>query len=125
MIPIVPSNNRKQPYMVSRTSRIKLQNGHCAYIPAGFLTNYASIPFLLKLFLNHIGVYRNAFVLHDSFYAYGGYFRNRLLTKFIAVSQREADREMWYQMKKLGSESWRAELYYQAVKYFGWLSFRK
>jgi len=125
MIPIIPSANKKSPYMVQKTSKILLQNGDVAYIPVGYLTDYASIPSLLKFFLNHIGVYRDGFILHDSLYCYGGYFTDTKLTKFTAVTRRQADREMWYQMINLGSEKWRAELYYRAVKYFGWLSFRK
>lgn len=125
MIPIIPSLNKKMPYMVAKTSKLVLSNGDTMYIPSGYLTNYASIPCLLKVFLNHIGVYRDSFIAHDFFYCYGGYFTDSRLRNFVAVSKRFADREMWWQMRELGSEKWRADLYYKAVKWFGWLSFRK
>lgn len=111
--------------MVSTTEKVILQCESYAFIPTGFLTNYASIPKALKFFLEDMGVYRDAFVIHDMMYAYGGYFTDKKLDGFVAVSQREADRELWYQMVKLGATKKRAELYYQAVKWFGGLSFRK
>jgi len=111
--------------MVAETSSLLLSNGDTAYIPVGFLTNYASIPRPLRYFLNHIGVYRDAFQIHDWFYVYGGYFTDDKLTKFVAINRRFADREMWYQMRQLGAEKWRADLYYKAVKWFGWRSYLK
>jgi hypothetical protein len=125
MIPIKPSLNKSRKFMVAKTSKILLSNGDTMYIPASFLMDYASIPTLLKFFFNHIGVYRDAFICHDWFYWYGGYFTDSKLQNFVAVSRRFSDREMWYQMTKMGSEKWRADLYYKAVKWFGWLSFLK
>ena len=125
MIPIKPSLNRSRPYMVAKTSKVLLSNGDLMYIPLGFLADYASIPRPIRFFLNHIGIYRDAFYVHDWFYWYGGYFTDSKLSNFVAVSRRFADREMWWQMMKFGSEKWRADLYYKAVKWFGWLSFLK
>jgi hypothetical protein len=125
MIQITPSNNKKRPYMVAKTSKVQLQNGDYAYLPLGLLHDYASIPWYLRPSLEYIGVYRDAFILHDYMYKYGGYFTDSKLTKFVAVSRRFADREMWYQMIKYGAEPWRAELYYQGVKYCGWFAFRR
>ena len=96
--------------MVAKTSSLVLSNGDTAYIPVGFLTNYASIPRALRYFLNNIGVYRSAFVMHDLFYAYGGYFTDSKLKNFVAINRRFADREIWYQMRELGAEKWRAEI---------------
>ena len=111
--------------MVAKNSKIVLSNGDTMYVHAGFLTNYASIPSLLRFFLNHIGIYRDSFIMHDYFYRYGGYFTDSKLKNFVAVSRRFADREMWWQMRERGSEKWRADLYYKAVKYFGGFSFLK
>ena len=111
--------------MVAKTSKLVLSNGDIMYIPVGFLIDYASIPRPIRFFLNHIGVYRDAFIAHDWFYVYGGYFTDSKLKNFVAVSRRFADREMWWQMRELGSEKWRADLYYKAVKWFGGFSFLK
>jgi len=111
--------------MVAKTSSLVLSNGDTAYIPVGFLTNYASIPRPLRYFLDYIGVYRDSFTIHDWFYAYGGYFTDSKLTKFTAINRRFADREMWWQMRQLGAEKWRADLYYKGVKWFGSLSYLK
>ena len=111
--------------MVAKTSKLLLSNGDLMYIHTGFTHDYASIPWWLRYRLNHIGIFRDAFIMHDYMYHYGGYFTDSKLTNFVAVSRRFADREMWWQMMARGSEKWRADLYYKAVKWFGGFSFLK
>jgi hypothetical protein len=125
MIHIVPSANKRKPYMVAKTGTIKLSNALTMHIHAGYLTDYASIPYILKLFLNSVGPYKNAFIVHDYMYNYRGYYTNSKLTHFEAVSRIQADKEMKDQMIKLGSKKWRANAYYLAVRLFGWRGFGK
>lgn len=115
MIYIVPSANKRKPYMIAKTGFLTLSNGDKMYIHAGYLTDYASIPSLLKIFLNNVGIFRNAFIIHDYMYNYRGYFTNAKLTHFVPCSKSFADKEMKYQMLKLGAEKWRANLYYWGV----------
>ena len=111
--------------MVAKTSKLVRSNGDTMYVPAGFLSDYASIPKPFRLFLEHMGEDRDIFIGHDFDYIYGGYFTDAKLSRFVGVSRREADREMWWQMMNNGSKKWRADLYYKGVKWFGWFSFLK
>lgn len=125
MIKVVPSANKKRPYMVAKTSSVILSNGDKMYIPVGYLTDYASIPSLLKIFLDPIGKEADSYIIHDFLYHYQGYFTNKTLTEFKAVSRNWADREMRYQMEKVGSPRWRIKAYYLAVRLLGWTGFGK
>jgi hypothetical protein len=125
MIPITPSGIRNKPYMVKQDSVIELSNGAKMFIPRFYATDYASIPFLIKFFFNNIGTYRDAFIIHDFLYNYGYYITDPRKPKIEAVSRIFADREMAYQMKKLGAEDWRVTIYYLGVRLGGWISFRK
>ena len=125
MIEVVPSANKNKPYMVTKTDSIILSNGDEMYIHAGYLTDYASIPFLLKIFLNNVGKYRDGFICHDYLYNYRGYFIDPDLRHFKAVSRNWADKEMRYQMQQAGAKDWRIKAYYLAVRLFGWRGFGK
>lgn len=125
MIPITPSANKRKSYMVAKTTGVKLSNGDTMYVHAGYLTDYASIPSLLKLFLNNVGIFKDSFIIHDYLYNYRGYFTNVKLTHFVPASRNFADREMKWQMKKAGAEKWRICAYYLAVRLFGWTGFGK
>ena len=111
--------------MVAETSSLVLSNGDTAFIPVGFLTNYASIPWYLRYRLETQGIFRDSFVLHDWLYCYGGYFTDKRQTKFVSATRRFSDREMWYQMRQMGASLKEADLYYKGVKWFGSFSYLK
>lgn len=125
MIRVKPSANKRKPYMVEKTTMVILSNGDNMYVHAGYLTDHASIPKILKLFLNNVGTYRDAFIIHDYLYNYTGYFTDAKLVGFIPVSRNFADKEMRWQMEQSGAENWRIKAYYLAVRLFGWLGFGK
>jgi hypothetical protein len=76
-------------------------------VPAGFITDYASIPqFLWSLFPN-VGKYTSAAVIHDFLY----YSHER--------TRKEADDIFKEGMIVLGVEEWKANLFYSAVRTFG------
>lgn len=119
MIHIVPSANKRKPYMVAKTGTIELSNGKTMYIHAGYLTDYASIPSFLPL--DNVGEEKDAYIAHDYMYNYRGYFTNEKLTHFEPISQVYADKEMRRLMLKLGATEKRAKWFYRGVRLFSWL----
>ena len=82
-------------------------------VPAGFVTDFASVPrFLWWLYSPH-GQYGKAAVVHD--YCY----RSR------CVSRAMADRVFLEGMQVLGVWWLRRRLMWLAVRCFGWLAYRK
>lgn len=56
-------------------------DGHLIRVPAGFITDLASIPVPLNLFIRKAGFHRQAAVLHDWLYANTGLIRGRILSR--------------------------------------------
>ncbi|HPS02131.1 MAG TPA: DUF1353 domain-containing protein [Candidatus Sumerlaeota bacterium] len=95
--------------------RVKVK-GYEITVPAGFLTNFASVP---KLFWNVIspwGEHSRAAVVHDWLYQSG-------------ITEKDvADLIFKALMIRYGVPAWQAEVMYQAVKWFGgraWRACRK
>ena len=122
MIKTRPSNVNNKPYEVAEDSYLTLSNGDTYFIHEFYLTDYASIPSVLKFFLEWKGQEADAYIVHDSLYHYQGYrtFRGSVLKK---TKRKWADKEMKWHMKRLGSPRWRYTLYYIAVRAFGWKSY--
>ena len=123
MIHIVPSANKRKQFMVSKTGTVELSNGHKMYIHAGYLTDFASVPFWLPF--QRIGSYKTAFLIHDYIYNYRGYYTDKKLTHFEPVSRLFADKEMKWQMRKYGSSKFRAFIYYVGVRLGGLFRYGK
>jgi len=83
-------------------------------VPEGFITDFASIPWVFWTFLPAWGKYGKAAVLHD----------------YLYQSDRYQDREwadlIFYEaMLVSGTKHWKAKVMYWAVRLFGWLAWRK
>lgn len=82
-------------------------------VPAGFLTDFASVPrFFWRLF-PPTGRYGKAAVLHDMLYRTG------------AVPRREADAIFFDAMRSLGVFLPTRWLMWLAVRLFGWTAYKK
>jgi hypothetical protein len=90
-------------------------------VPAGFETDFASIPRGLWNLLPTIGDYTPAAVVHDWLYsAEGRVLRSTgALHRLERVTRAEADAIFLFLMEKSGVPRWRRWLIYAAVRIFG------
>ncbi len=89
--------------------------GRLIVIPAGFVTDLASVPWLFQWAIPVNGRHRNAAVLHDYLYRMCACWCSRKLADQIF---REA-------MQVLGEQAWRREAMYRGVRVGGWLHYRR
>jgi len=82
------------------------------WVPAGFVTDFASVPWVLWTFLPYWGKYGKAAVLHD--YLYQTYSRTR----------KEADDIFYEAMLVGGTKPWKAKIMHWGVRLFGWLAWQ-
>lgn len=83
-------------------------------VPAGTVTDFASIPGIGRVFLPKWGLYGWAAIWHD--YAYAGNTR---------LSRLEIDRTFLRFMKVRDAPLWQQVLIYASVRAFGWMFFNK
>lgn len=76
-------------------------------VPIGFVTDFATIPKLLRIFFSPIGLYGKAAVLHDYLYTVG------ITTRF------RSDWIFLRAMRVLGVGKFKRRLMYKAVRVFG------
>jgi hypothetical protein len=80
------------------------------YVPAGFITDFASIPwFFRRLFQPATGRHRRAAIPHDWIYG----------TPDVAISKEDADAFFLQGMIADGTEKWKRNVLYGAVHHFG------
>ena len=91
---------------------IQLESGRRFIIPAGFVTDFASVPRCFWFILPPMGRYGKAALLHDWLY----------YTKYLPRS--EADRVFLEVMLMMGVRSWKAYVMYSAVRLFGWIKWK-
>lgn len=85
----------------------KLRSFEKIVVPAGFVTDLATIPRLFwSLFPPH-DVYAKAAILHDYMYDHA------------IGSKKEADKVLYESMRVLGVPKWKCKLFYWAVKFTG------
>lgn len=89
-------------------------------VPKGFVTDFASIPRLLRIFIPKLGLYNKAAVLHD--YAYQKHLKVKDFWWFF--TRRDADLLLLDAMTDLGVKKWKRNIMYRAVRIFGFLSWR-
>ncbi|MEQ9507050.1 MAG: DUF1353 domain-containing protein [Hyphomonas sp.] len=77
-------------------------------VPLGFVTDFASIPSLLHIFVQPFGRHAPAAVLHDYLYALGQKKARNL-----------ADRLFLHAMREAGVPYWRRSIMYRMVRLFG------
>ena len=83
------------------------------HVPAGFVTDFTSVPWFLWQFLPSWGKYGKAAVVHD--YCYQTHCRTR----------READNIFYEAMLVGGTKQWKARIMWAGVRIFGWLAWKE
>lgn len=86
---------------------VKTKSGKLIEVPAGFQTDFASVPRLFWRLIPPWGPYSPAAVVHDYLYATG------------IVSRKEADQIFLELMTRLGVAPWRRNVMYAAVRVAG------
>lgn len=121
------SGIKNKPFVLAKPLKVTLSNGCPMYIFEGYWTDFASIPVLLKIFIDYIGKENVAFIIHDYLYNFGGYKSNGRTKSYttFTVSRKFADDEMKYQMNLYGASKARQLIFWVAVRLFGWLHFGK
>lgn len=86
-------------------------------VKAGFVTDFASIPRIFRIFIPKLGRYNKAAVVHDAIYknAVAGY----------RFTRRVADKIFLNGMEDLGVPKWKRMLMYWAVRIGGVFAWRK
>jgi hypothetical protein len=82
-------------------------------VPAGFLTDFASTPRIIWMFMPKSGEYDAAAVVHDFLYRIGGKLSGKTYTKA------DADNLFNEALKLLGTGQPARWVMYQSVKHFG------
>lgn len=102
-------------WMLLGEFRYVARDGRVITVPAGFVTDFASIPRLLWTIAGApaTGKYRRAAVVHDWIYR----------TADVAMTRAQADRLFLEMMEADGCAWWRREVLYDGVVVGGWASF--
>lgn len=103
-----------------RTGKRYQRNRGVICVPAGFITDFASIPWLFWMFLPAWGKYGKAAVLHDWIY-----FLHRDVNILSSWTRKQADQIFLEAMLVSGTKPWKAKVMYWAVRLFGWAAWRK
>lgn len=94
-------------------------------VPAGFVTDFASIPWPLWSFIGASwGRYGKAAVIHDFLYQHHGYEAWPKDTG-VQFARWHADDIFLEAMVVLNVAGWRRRLMYRGVRWFGWLAWRR
>jgi hypothetical protein len=82
-------------------------------VPAGFVTNFGTIPRVLRNMIRPLGRYGKAAILHDYLYRIGVIINNRNYTR------KEADLIFLEAMEVLEVPVWKRRVLYRLVRMFG------
>ena len=91
----------------------ELSSDEVIYVPIGFVTNFASVPRIFWPIISPIDEHGKAAVVHDYCYYKGHYTK-----KISDMIFREG-------LRVLGVKPWKVWCMYNAVKWFGWISWWK
>ncbi len=86
-------------------------------VPAGFVTDFASIPRFARVLIPKLGRYNKAAVLHDAIY------QNAAIP--VMLNRKGADLTFLGGMVALGVAPWKRRLMYWAVRLGGWAAWKK
>jgi len=93
-------------------------------VPAGFVTDFASIPRFARLLLPKLGKYNKAAVIHDFIYR-DHIIRQTSYNIPFVFSRKHADRCFRDAMADLGVVKWKRTMMWLAVRIGGWVAWRK
>jgi hypothetical protein len=82
-------------------------------VPAGFVTDFASVPWFIWWLIPMQGDYNRAAVLHDFLYT------KKTCSRFLA------DALFRDVMREIGVPLWKRVVMYYGVRMFGWINWRK
>lgn len=99
-------------YMLTKDFRV-VADGDRITVPAGFETDFASIPKLFRFIIPMRGKHGSAAVVHDYLYLRGVKTRKKADEIFLAL------------MKYLKVTKWKRRIMYRAVRLFGWYAWKK
>ena len=92
-------------------------------VPVGFVTDFASIPWLFWQFLPAWGRYGKAAVVHD--YLYQHHMIQVSENLYFTFSRDQADDIFHEAMLVENTRHWKAKLMWLAVRLCGWLAWRR
>lgn len=110
-----------QTFKVLQPFHYLTELGYTICVPAGFITDMASVPQVLWAILPPDGPYGKAAVVHDYLYRTGGRVD---VSPAHAFSKAESDLIFYQAMGELGVSWWRRQIMYRAVQIFGGSSFK-
>jgi len=114
VVEVMPSGKRFKLHFsfiyIWKYKRIKVK----VVVPAGFETDFASIPQPFHWFISKLGRYNKAAVIHDFIYQQGH-----------SISRKMADQCFRDGMVDLGVDKWKRTLMYWGVRFGGWMAWRK
>ena len=93
-------------------------------VPAGFETDFASIPRIFRILIPKLGKYNKAGVVHDWIYQNYRIYKVPGYQSFI-FNRELADQCFRDAMRDLGVAPWKRNLMYWAVRVGGWMAWRK
>jgi len=93
-------------------------------VKAGFITDFASIPRIVRIFISKLGRYNKPAVIHDAIYQ-NNYETLNTCTRHCPFTRADADLIFLDAMKDFGVVEWKRNMMYWAVRAFGWLAWRK
>ncbi len=93
-------------------------------VPAGFETDFASIPRIFRIIIPKLGRWNKAAVIHDYIY------QNRIIgmTSYnilFTFNRKQADIVFRDAMRDLGVAKWKRYVMYWGVRVGGWMAWRK
>lgn len=98
-----------------------LSDGSTILIPAGYVTDFASVPMLLWSFLPPIGKYNRAALVHD--YLYDSQYKKKELGEKGA--RKFADKQFLFLANKINpNDAFRHYIMYLTVRIFGFYAWR-
>ena len=92
-------------------------------VPVGFVTDFASIPWIFWTFLPAWGRYGKAAVVHD--YLYQQHATHLCENRWFVFSRKNADNIFYEAMLVSGTRHWKARVMWLAVRLFAWLAWRR
>jgi len=102
-------------FIVENPMRYKWK-GEVIEVPKGFITDFASIPRVVRMFITVNDRHKRPALLHDYLYYRGGEIGNLVYTRY------DADKAFLHFMKDVGVSVWKRHTMYRAVRMFGWMS---
>lgn len=106
IVPYVVNKKWNGKHWISLTTlEIMLPDGRIIVIPAGFVTNFGSIPAAVRSFLDRMGLSLRWFILHDFGYSILKGFRNGIYDEFENISQTTWD-DILLEGSQIDGEGW-------------------